>query len=183
MFAPTLLAMELILAALLIFGMRLLDVSAGTLRIVMLVRGKRRWAGLLGFLESLIWVLAARQVLGDLDEPLKIVAYAGGFAAGTMLGATIERWLAMGSVLVRVITPFNTRPVHPALREAGLGVTVVNGEGRDGEVRILFTVIPRRRVGEVLDLIAETNHESFVTVEEARLPNLPARLSAAAVKK
>ncbi len=175
--------MELVLAALLIFGMRLLDVSAGTLRIVMLVRGKRRWAGLLGFLESIIWVLAARQVLGDLDEPLKIIAYSGGFAAGTMLGSTIERWLAMGSVLIRVITPVESQPVYPALRALGLGVTVVNGEGKDGEVRILFTVIPRRRVGEVLDLIAATNHEAFVTVEEARLPNLPARLSAAAVKK
>ncbi len=175
--------MELLLAALVIFSMRLLDVSAGTLRIVMLVRGKRRWAGILGFFESLIWVLAARQVLGDLDEPIKMVAYAGGFAAGTMLGSTIERWLAMGSVLVRVISPVSSPPVFPVLRQLGLGVTVVNGEGRDGEVRVLFTVIPRRRVSEVLDVIAHTNDEAFVTVEEARLPNLEARRSAAAIRK
>ncbi len=175
--------MELALAALAIFGMRLMDVSAGTLRIVMLVRGKRRWAGLLGFLESLIWVLAAGQVLGNLNQPIKIVAYAGGFAAGTMLGSTIERWLAMGSVLVRVITPIETDPVSPILRQRGFGVTVVNGEGRDGEVRVLFTVIPKKRVAEVLGLISHINHEAFVTVEEARLPTLPARQSAASVKK
>jgi uncharacterized protein YebE (UPF0316 family) len=99
---------ELLLAALLIFAMRLADVSLGTLRIVMLVRGKRRWAGVLGFFESLIWVLAARQVLGDLDELIKIVAYAGGYAAGTMLGSTFERWLAMGSVLVRIVAPVDS---------------------------------------------------------------------------
>lgn len=175
--------MELFLAALIIFSLRLLDVSAGTLRIVMLVRGKRMWAGILGFVESLIWVLAARQVLGDLDEAIKIIAYAGGFAAGTMLGSTIERWLAMGSVLVRVISPVESPPVSLTLRDLGLGVTVVNGEGRDGAVRVLFTVIPRRRIAEVLDVISVTNKEAFVTVEEARLPNLGARRSAAAVRK
>jgi uncharacterized protein YebE (UPF0316 family) len=175
--------MELLLAALLIFGMRLLDVSAGTLRIVMLVRGKRRWAGILGFLESLIWVLAARQVLGDLDEPIKIVAYAGGFAAGTMLGSTIERWLAMGSVLVRVVAPIDSPHAYQAVRDAGYPVTVLNGEGRDGPVRLWLCVTPRRDVGGVLDLIATVNPQAFVTVEEARLPDLSTRRAAAAVRK
>ena len=175
--------MELLLAALLIFGMRLLDVSAGTLRIVMLVRGKRRWAGILGFLESLIWVLAARQVLGDLDEPIKIVAYAGGFAAGTMLGSTIERWLAMGSVLVRVVAPIDSPNAYEAVRAAGYAVTVLNGEGRDGPVRLWLSVTPRRDVGDVLDLIAKVNPQAFVTVEEARLPDLSTRRSAASVRK
>lgn len=175
--------MELALAALLIFGMRLLDVSAGTLRIVMLVRGRRRWAGLLGFLESLIWVLAAGQVLGDLDQPVKIVAYAGGFASGTMLGATIERWLAMGSVLVRVVAPIESPHAYERIREMGFPVTVLNGEGRDGAVRLWLCVVSRKAVGTVLDSIAEVNPQAFVTVEEARLPDLMARKSAATVKK
>jgi uncharacterized protein YebE (UPF0316 family) len=175
--------MGLLLAGLLIFGMRLLDVSAGTLRIVMLVRGKRRWAGILGFLESLIWVLAARQVLGNLDEPIKIVAYAGGFAAGTMLGSTIERWLAMGSVLVRVVAPVDSPHAYQAVREAGHPVTVLNGEGRDGPVRLWLCVTARRDVGQVLDLIARENPQAFVTVEEARLPDLSTRRSAASVRK
>jgi uncharacterized protein YebE (UPF0316 family) len=169
--------MELVLAALLIFVMRLADVSLGTLRIVVLVRGKRRWAGALGFFESLIWLLAAREVLGNLDEPIKIIAYAGGYAAGTMLGSTIERWLAMGSVLVRIVSPIESPHAFQALRDAGYPVTVLNGEGRDGPVRISFCVLPRRQSAKALELIASVNPEAFVTMEEAR----PMPLARAAV--
>lgn len=175
--------MDAFLAALVIFLLRLADVSVGTLRIVMLVRGKRRWAGLLGFFESLIWVLAAAQVLSDLSDPIKVVGYAGGFAAGTVLGASIERWLAMGTVLVRVVSAVDDPQVYPQIHDAGLPVTVVNGEGREGEVRIVFSVIPRRRVGEVLDIVASVNPAAFVTIEEAKMPDLYARKSAATLRK
>jgi uncharacterized protein YebE (UPF0316 family) len=175
--------MESIFFAVLIFLMRLVDVSVGTLRVVVLIRGRRRWAGILGFIESLVWVLAARQVLADLDEPIKIVGYAAGFGAGTMLGVTIERWLAMGSVLVRWVAAIDAPQAFPATREAGFPTTVLNGEGRDGPVRIVFSVVPRKQVGEVLDIIAAVNPEAFVTIEEARLPDLAARKTAAAVKK
>ena len=54
--------------------MRIADVSIGTIRIVMLVRGKRLLAGVLSFAESFVWLLAAAQVLSDLDDPVKMVA-------------------------------------------------------------------------------------------------------------
>lgn len=100
--ASDFLSPELLLGALLIFGMRIIDVALDTLRIGMLVRGKHRWAGLLSFFESLIWLIAAAKVLGTLENPVQFVAYAGGYATGTMLGANIERWLAVGQVVVRI---------------------------------------------------------------------------------
>jgi uncharacterized protein YebE (UPF0316 family) len=166
-----------------IFCMRLADVSLGTLRIVMLVRGKRRWAGLLGFFESLIWLLAAGAVLGSLDSPLKMIGYAGGYAVGTMLGSTIERWLAMGNVLVRIVAPVDSVHAYDSLRAAGYPTTVLNGEGRDGPVRISFTVLPRREARRALDVVAGVNPDAFVTIEEARLPELAARRSALALRK
>ncbi|MDH3517287.1 MAG: DUF5698 domain-containing protein, partial [Acidimicrobiia bacterium] len=122
-------------AALLIFLMRVTDVTVGTLRIVFLIRGKRWTAGLLGFFESLVWVLAARQVLTDLDDPIKIIGFAAGFGMGTVLGGTIERWLALGNKLVRIVAPLESPTGFEALRDAGYHVTVLNGEGRDGDVR------------------------------------------------
>lgn len=172
----------LILSALSIFAMRIADVSLGTLRIVMLVRGRRRIAGALGFCESLIWLLAAGQVLSNLDSPLKLVAYAGGYAVGTMLGGTIERWLAMGNTLMRIITPINTPQVTDDLRKAGFYVTVMNAEGRDGNVRLSFSVIPRKRMQEVLRLVKDINDKAFITFEETSLANL-AVLPAARVRK
>ncbi len=158
--------LELIGAALLIFGLRIVDVSLGTLRIAMLVRGHRLMAGGLGFFESIIWLVAAAQVLNNLDSWLKIVAYAGGYAAGTMLGTTIEKWMAIGSILLRVIEPSGTPSSVPALRTAGFYATVMDAHGRDGTVQIIFSVIPRRKQGQALRIVQETNPRAYVTFEQ-----------------
>ncbi len=154
------------------FLLRVTDVSLGAIRIVMLVRGRRWVAGLLGFFESLIWVLAAGLVLTNLDSPLRVVAFAAGFAAGTVLGGTVERWIALGNSVLRVITPYETPEVAPYLRAAGFGVTVVNAEGKDGEVRLAFTVVPRRRADEVLAITHRVNPDAFVTLEDVTTPQV-----------
>ncbi len=155
----------LILSALLIFSLRIVDVSLGTLRIGFLVRGERSLAGLFGFFESLVWLIAAAQVLSNLDSPLKFIAYAGGYAAGTMLGVSLERWLAIGDTIMRVVTPIDTPPVDEVLREAGFYVTVLNARGRNGDVSVAFSVLPRRKMQYALKLIADVNPHTFVTFE------------------
>ena len=164
--------MTAVLGALLVFALRVSDVSLGTVRIVMLVRGRKWIAGALGFFESLIWVLAAGLVLTNMDSSLRIVAFAAGFATGTVLGGAIEGWIAMGQKVLRVITPFDTPEVAPALRQAGFGVTVVNAEGTVGDVRLAFTVVPRRRGSEVLSIVRDVNPGAFVTLEDVSTPEL-----------
>jgi len=167
--------MSLFLGALLIFGLRLIDVSIGAVRIVMVVRGERWIAGFLGFFESLTWAIAAGLVFSNLDSPVRLVAFAAGFGAGTILGSTIERKIALGKSVMRVITPFETPEVAPALRDAGYGVTVVNAEGKKGDVRLAFTVIPRRRAKEVLSIVRSINPDAFVTIEDVTTPKVHAR--------
>ncbi len=133
----------------------------------MLVRGKRAWAGILGFFESLVWILAVSQVLGHLDAPAKVIGYSLGFATGTVLGSSIERWLAMGSVLIRVVQPIGSPSIAETIRDAGWPATVINGRGRDGDVRILFTVVPKKSSQKILDLVASVNPEGLVTIEDA----------------
>ena len=172
----------LFFSALSIFALRILDVSIGTLRIGMLVRGRRALAGVFSFVESLIWLAAAAQVLSNLDSSAKIVAYAGGYAAGTMLGTTLERRMALGNSLVRIVAPLDSPNLSDALRKRGFYATVINGSGRDGDVRISFSVVPRRRVGEVLKLVQETNPKAFVTAEETTPIQMTA-LPAAGLRK
>lgn len=164
----------MLLSALLIFCLRLIDVSIGAIRIVMIVRGERWIAGLLGFFESLTWVIAAGLVFSNLDSPVRMVAYAAGFGAGTILGSTLERKLKLGKTVLRIITPLETPEVAPDLRESGFGVTVVNAEGKDGDVRLAFTVIPRRRADEALRIVSHVNPEAFVTLEDVTLPEVRA---------
>lgn len=163
------------LLSLVIFGLRVVDVSLGTLRIVMLVRGRRWVAGALGFFESLTWVSAAGLVLTNLDAPIKIVAFAAGYAAGTVLGSTIEHRLALGNSLLRIVTANGSPSVAPTLRDAGYAVTEVAGQGLDGEVHIAFSVVKRREIPDALRTVHAVNANAFVTVDETTTPRLVAR--------
>lgn len=160
--------MDTVLSALAIVGLRLVDVSLGTLRIMLLTRGSRWRSGIIGFFESLTWVTAASIVLRDLDDPVRMVAFAFGFAAGTVLGVSLERWLAIGTSVVHAVSPAETATAADALRAAGYRVTVLGGEGRDGEVRMAFTVVPRRRSRQVLDIVHRADPSAFVTIEDVR---------------
>jgi uncharacterized protein YebE (UPF0316 family) len=157
--------MDAILGALLIFFLRLCDVSLGTLRSLYVVRGDRRWATPLAFCESLIWVFAIAKIMKELDagHSYNMLAYAGGYAAGCFVGITIERWIASGWVLVRIIT--KNEALTTAIRARDFGVTQVTAEGRQGEQQILFIVARRRRGDELLELVRKEDEQAFVTVD------------------
>ncbi|MCB1245957.1 MAG: DUF2179 domain-containing protein [Acidimicrobiia bacterium] len=150
---------------LLIVGMRVVDVSAGVLRVMFIMRGRKFIAGCVGFIESLSWLIAAAAVFANLDTPAKAIAYAGGFAVGTWVGLWLEEKLAVGKSVVRIFVPIDVDRPTDALREAGFGVTEVLGEGLRGPVLILFCVVPRRRATEVMRMVAASSPDAYVTVE------------------
>jgi uncharacterized protein YebE (UPF0316 family) len=158
--------MDLALDLFIIFGLRLLDVGMSTVRIVLLGRARRGPAALLGFFESLVWVIAISRVFDGLDDPARMVAFALGFAAGTFAGSVVEEWLALGQSLLRIVAPVETDPVAPLLREKGYGATVVNGDGLAGEVRVTFCVVPRKEVPAATRLVHTANPHAYVTVDQ-----------------
>ena len=157
--------MHVALGALLIFCLRILDVSVGTLRVMYMVRGDRRKAVPLAFFESLVWVFAISRIMKEVDNPTNMVAFAAGFAAGTFVGMSLERWIASGFVMFRVVSDVGKEKLAVEVRSAGFGVTLVAGEGREGEQEILFIVALRRRAKELLDLIRRVDDGAFVTVD------------------
>lgn len=165
------------MSAALIFFLRLVDVSLGALRISMLIRSRRGLAGLFGFFEALTWLIAASLVLGNLDSPIKFIAFASGYGAGTMLGSTVERWLAIGDSLVRIVTPVGTPELSHLMRDAGYYVTTVDARGRDGDVQVNLSVVPRRNIRRMMAMIHEINPKAFITYEDTtplRLVTTPA---------
>jgi uncharacterized protein YebE (UPF0316 family) len=167
--------MDLALDLLFIFLLRTLDVGLGTVRIVLLGRGKRGTAAALGFLEAMIWVIAASRVLSALDDPWRMVAFAAGFAAGTYLGSWVEQWLAIGQSLIRVVAPVISDPVAPLLRSRGIPATTFNGEGQEGEVTLTLSVVSRKKVPQVVELVHSANPEAFVTEDQTASIDLPSR--------
>ena len=164
--------MELVFSAAIIFLLRLADQSLGTMRALLVAKNKPIYAALIGLVESAIWIVAISQVVKDIDDPVLIGSYAAGFAAGTILGSYIERLVGVGNIVVRVFCPANSASVAGTLREKGYGVTIIDGQGKDGPVKIYLCVIPRRKLSSVLDMIREINPDSFITTDMANPTSL-----------
>lgn len=152
----------------LIFIARITDVTLGTMRIISLSRGLRKLAPILGFFEITIWLLAIRQIFNHLDNPACYIAFAGGFAVGVYTGMLIEHKLAMGLRVLRIITRYDAANLINILREEGYGLTVIDGEGNQGQVKILFTLVKRRDLPNVLKHVRDNNPNAFYTVEDVR---------------
>jgi len=157
--------MELIFSAGIIFALRLADQSLGTMRSLLVAKNKPIYAALIGLVESAIWIVAISQVIKDIDDPFLIGAYASGFAAGTILGSYIERLVGLGNIVVRVFSPADSPSVAEKLRENGHGVTVIDGQGKDGPIKIYWCVISRRRLRSVLKMIEEINPKAYITTD------------------
>lgn len=153
---------------LLIFVARLCDVSLATLRIILVSRGMRSIAPLVGFFEVLIWLVALGQVMQHLDRPVNYVAYAGGFACGTWMGIFLEGKIALGLLVVRVITAEDATDLIERLRAEQFGVTSVAARGLAGNVRLIYSVIPRKQLERVLDIVREGHPRAFVSTSDVR---------------
>ncbi|MDX1501941.1 MAG: DUF5698 domain-containing protein [Thermoanaerobaculia bacterium] len=155
--------------SLLIFFARVVDVSLGTMRIILVSRGPRGVAPLIGFCEILIWLVALGQVVQNLDQPINYLAYAGGYAAGTWLGLMLDEKLALGLLAVRIITSEDAEALIARLAESRFGVTSVAARGLKGRVRLIFTVVRRRDLRRLQELIRLESPEAFVSVNDVRL--------------
>ncbi len=151
-----------------IFVARIFDVSLGTLRIILIARGKKYLAPLLGFLEVLIWLAAISRALQNLNGPGSYLIYAGGFAAGNYVGMLIEEILPFGYQAIRVVTRVKAGEVIDELRRMGLGVTTFSGEGSEDEVSLLYTVVPKKEVKRALEVIKAWHPAAFITVEDVK---------------
>jgi len=150
----------------LIFIARVADVSLGTVRVIFITRGLKYFAPIVGFFEILIWLLAIGQIMRNLSNPLCYIAYAGGFATGNYVGIWIAEKLSLGVVLIRVITSKDASELLEYLKSAEYGVTSVDAHGSAGEVQVVFTIVPRREVTGVVNLIKQFNPKAFYTIEE-----------------
>ena len=155
----------------LIFFARICDVSIGTLRIIFLSKGRKLIVPVLGFFEVLIWIIAISKIMKDANNIVCFLAYAGGFATGNYVGMLIEEKLAVGILLIRIITQKEAGELRDHLTHHGYGVTISDAEGAQGKVNILFTTINRSDLKTVINLIKKHNPKAFYTVEDVKFVN------------
>lgn len=160
-----------------IFGLRVVDVSLGTVRTLSVVQGWVPLAMALGFTEILVWVTAISHVITNISQhPYLPFAYAGGFAVGNAVGITLERRLALGNVAVRLITEYGEQ-VTKALGDLSHVVTSINGTGSHGPVQLLYITCQRRNLAKLIATARNIDTALFYVVERfaetSRLAPLP----------
>lgn len=160
-----------ILLPLLIFSARVCDVSLGTIRIIFISKGLKYLAPLIGFFEVLIWLLAMGQIMQNLTNVYYYLFYAGGFATGNYIGILLEEKLSIGNVAIRIIVKRDAKKLISVLREHHYGVTVMDGEGVKGPIKIIFTVTPRHNIFNVIQMVKQYNPSAFYSIEDIRYAN------------
>jgi uncharacterized protein YebE (UPF0316 family) len=159
---------EWVIIPLMIFLARIVDVTLGTLRIVFISKGDKMIAPLLGFIEVLIWLVAITQVMQNLSNFVSYLAWAGGFATGNFLGLRIEQKLALGQVVVRIITVEQATKLIDRFRGRGYRLTCVDARGSKGKVNLLFMIVKRKKLDEVIGIIRDYNPNAFYSIEDVR---------------
>lgn len=161
-----------ILLPILIFLARLCDVTLATLRNIFISRGFRGIVPFVGFFEVLIWLFAMKQVMVRADNAACYLAWATGFATGTYLGMRIEERLALGKQVIRIITNQNSENLIHALKEARHGVTIVDAQGAKGPVKMIFSIVRRKNLQQVVELIETLQPNAFYSIEDVRNAHL-----------
>ncbi len=155
----------------LIFASRIIDVTIGTLRIVMVSKGQKMWAPILGFFEVLIWLIAISKIFQNLDNWVCYVTYAAGFATGNYIGLILEERLAVGIVKIQIITRKKANKLIKNLIAAGYGITYHEAQGSNETVNIIYTIINRAEIKKVESIVTSTNPKAFYSVEDVKSVN------------
>ena len=154
--------------ALTIFSLRVVDMSIGTLRIMVSMRGNKLLTWVLGFFQSVIFVLAITSVISNLDSVLNIVSYAAGYASGGVVGMWLEGKLAIGYTHVQITSSRRGAVLAEKLRNEGFAVTEISARGKDGMVSMLSCNVRRKRASLVEKIVREADEDAFVTSEDVR---------------
>lgn len=155
----------------LIFFSRIIDVSIDTMRLIFVSRGYKIIAASCGFFQVLVWTVAITVVMKNLTNPLLYIAYAGGFSTGNYIGMVIEEKIALGTVLIRIISKEDISVIVEYLKLKNYGVTILGAQGLFSDVKILFTILPRQDINMVVSFFKSLDPQIFYTIEDIRYVN------------
>ena len=155
-----------------IFLVRICDVSLGTIRMIITVKGKASIAALIGFIEVLIWFLVVREALAtDVGGIFVAFAYSAGYATGTLIGSYLSNKFISGNLTLQIVLSNRDEEAINSIRKAGYAVTVIEAKGQDEEnpKYMLFMEINKKRLGNIRKLIKNVDEKAFIVVNETKL--------------
>ena len=156
---------------LLILVAKVIEVSIGTMRVILISKGYRKPGTFLAIFEILLWVfIASKVMMGITEYPIKGIMYSLGFALGIYFGSLLENRLAVGKVLIHVICSADDALIAmKALREAGHGVTSIDAHGKDSDRTVLMIFANRKNKNIIIEMIETMNPKALVVSNEVNI--------------
>lgn len=149
---------------------KMIEVSIGTTRIVLITKGERVMGACLGFVEVIIWVIIVSTVLTDVTkDPVKVVVYAIGFGLGNYVGSLIENRIGIGTIrLEAIVMEEHGLDLANALREEGYAVTMLDGKGMNNDRHVLLLNIKRKKHDSVIEMIKSYQNNVVITINDIK---------------
>lgn len=163
--------MNILILCLKIFFVRIIDVSLGTVRTIITVKGRRVVASMVGFVEVFVWFLIVREALNTDEVSIWIaVSYSLGFATGTYIGSILSDIFISGTLGVQVVTSNSDDNIINILRKNGYALTVLPVEGMndDNSKYMLFIEIDKKHFNDLKRLIKSLDEKAFIVVNETK---------------
>lgn len=162
-------SMNILLLCIKIFLVRIIDVSLGTFRTIITVKGKSLYASIIGFIEVFVWFIIVREALNtDVDSIWIAISYSLGFATGTYIGSIISNKFIKTTFSFEIIT--SKYEMSNILRDKGYGVTVLDVKGKDDkkDKYMLLLEIENTSLGNLKNSIRKIDKDAFVIVTETK---------------
>ncbi|MBQ4611576.1 MAG: DUF2179 domain-containing protein [Clostridia bacterium] len=151
---------------------KVLEVSMGTLRIVLINRGERLKGSMIAFVEIIFWLVIASSVLdGWKQDAFKGLSYALAYAIGNYAGSWLDEWLAFGLSSLQIVVPTleETKKLSLYLQSLGYGITSIDVKGRNDDERcMLIMMIKRKNLKNVMWEIQQYCPAAMITVSDVK---------------
>ena len=151
-----------------IFVSKIIEVTVGTLRMIVISKGYRREGTILSFIEIILWTfVASRVIMGIAAAPIKGIVYSIAYSIGVYLGSRVEGFIAMGRILIQaIVSKENAVPLIDSLRQRGYAVTTMAAHGRDSEKTVLMIFANRKGKDEIIGQIQKLDISAMIITND-----------------
>lgn len=154
-----------------IFFARIIDVTLGSIRTILMVKGKSIISAIIAFLEVLIWFVVAKEALvTTIDSILIPIFYSAGYATGTLLGTYLSNNLINGVIGLQVITKKNNKKLVDKIRKEGFGISIIDLKNyyKHQEKEMLFIQLSKKRLKQLISIIKDIDSNAFIVMNETK---------------
>lgn len=160
---------SIVLTCLAICGAKILEISISSIKTVCMVKGERKLATLLAFVECLVWGFVISSVIDSLSSNVwLLLSYCVGYSSGLFIGSKIESKIALGTTSINVmVAKKHIEDIENYLREHNNGFAVFDGRGSKGEMSMIVMVVARRDAKKTMAKVRQIcDNEVFIVTSD-----------------